>query len=333
MRAAVVHQPGPIPTGPIRVESRPEPTTAGSEILLRVEACAACRTDLQIAEGDLAPHRLPIVPGHQVVGNVVGIGPEVEGWALGDRAGLAWLASACGTCSYCHEGRENLCPDARFTGFDRDGGFAEFVTANADFALHLPAGPAASDIAPLLCGGIIGYRSLRISGIQPGGKLGLFGFGASALLAMQVARHRGCDVFVATRSQREQERARTMGAAWAGGYVDELPADLDAAITFAPSGDVVVAALRSVRPGGTVAINAIHLDRIPEFSYDLLWRERSLKSVANFTRQDASEFLELALRIPIQTVTERHPLESANEALARIATGHVEGAAVLVPTH
>lgn len=331
MRAAVIREPGAIAGNPVMIEERDQPVPGAGEILVQVEACAACRTDLQIAEGDIPAHRLPIVPGHQVVGTVAAIGPGVEGWRTGGRVGIAWLASACGECVYCRDGRENLCPDARFTGFDRDGGFAEYVTADARFALHLPDGAEAAAIAPLLCGGIIGYRSLRISGIERGGKLGLFGFGASALLALQVARHWGCEVFVATRSAKEQARARQMGAAWAGGYGDVLPAELDAAVTFAPSGDVVVAALKAIRPGATVAINAIHLDRVPEFWYDLLWRERSLKSVANFTRQDATEFLDLAMRIPIQTVFETHPLDSVNEALGRISSGKVEGAVVLVP--
>ncbi len=257
------------------------------------------------------------------------MGEGVEGWRKGDRAGVAWLAGACGDCSRCAAGRENLCEDARFTGWDRDGGYAEQVTVRADFALPLPDDLDAVEAAPLLCGGIIGYRALRLSGIEPGGRLGLYGFGASARLALQVATHWGCEVFVATRSARDQERARALGAAWVGGTDDPPPAPLDAAVTFAPAGEVVVAALRAVDRGGTVAVNAIHLDRIPEFPYELLWWERSLRSVANFTRQDAAEFLALAAGIPIRTETEAYPLEDANRALADLAGGRVGGAAVL----
>ncbi len=331
MRAAAIHRPGAIASRPLAVESRPAPAPGPGQLLLDVRACAACRTDLQIAEGDLQARRLPIVPGHQVVGTVAALGAGVQGWQVGERAGVAWLGSACGVCPRCREGLENLCPEAQFTGWDRDGGFAEQVLVDARFALRLPAGFDDLAVAPLLCGGVIGYRALKVAGIQPGGRLGLFGFGASALLAIQVAVHQGCEVFVATRSPAEQDRARELGAVWAGGYGQAFPAELDAAVTFAPVGDVVVAALRAIRPGGTVAINAIHLDRIPEFSYDLLWQERCLRSVANFTRRDVGEFLALAAEIPIRTVCEPHPLEEANLALERIASGAVNGAAVIIP--
>jgi propanol-preferring alcohol dehydrogenase len=300
-------------------------------VLLRVAACAVCRTDLQLAEGDLEARTLPIVPGHQVVGRVEALGDGVEGWHVGDRAGVGWLASACGVCRACTSGHENLCEQARFTGWDRDGGYAEYLVADAAFALPLPAGFADELAAPLLCGGVIGYRSLKVSGVQPGQRLGLYGFGASASLAIQVAVHQGCEVFVATRSAAERQRARDLGAVWAGGYDEPPPAPLDAAVTFAPAGDVVVAALRAVGRGGTVAINAIHLDRIPEFPYELLWWERSLRSVSNFTRQDAIEFLELASRIPLETRIERLPLHNANQALARLKHGDVHGTFVLEP--
>ena len=331
MRAAVIRRPGLVGTAPLTMESRSDLVPASGELVLEVRACAVCRTDLQIAEGDLPAKRLPIVPGHQVAGRVAAVGSGVHGWSTGDRAGVAWLGWACGACARCTEGRENLCAAAQFTGWDRDGGFADQVAVDARFALRLPDGFDDLSVAPLLCGGIIGYRALAVSGIEPGGRLGLFGFGASALLALQVAVYRGCEVFVATRSPSEQARAREFGAAWAGGYDQVIPAELDAAVTFAPVGGVAIAALRAIRPGGTVAINAIHLDRIPEFSYDLLWRERSLRSVANFTRQDAAEFLELAAAIQIRTVAEPHPLEAANYALARIANGTVQGAGVVVP--
>jgi propanol-preferring alcohol dehydrogenase len=263
------------------------------------------------------------------VGRVEAVGADVTAWRPGDRAGVAWLASTCGVCDKCRSGRENLCAQATFTGWDVDGGYATHVTARADFALPIPDGFDDLSAAPLLCGGVIGYRSLARSGIQPGGRLGLYGFGASALITIQVARHWGCRVFVATRSERERAVARELGAEWTGGYADPPPEPLDAAITFAPSGDVVRAALRAVDRGATVAINAIHLDRVPELPYEELWWERRLASVANFTRADARAFLELAARIPIKTEFETFPLAEANVALARLKRGEIHGAAVL----
>ncbi len=257
------------------------------------------------------------------------MGEGVRGWQIGDRAGIGWLAGSCGKCAFCLSGRENLCSEARFTGWDRDGGYAEYVTVRADFAFRLPEDFGDLQAAPLLCGGVIGYRSLKRSEIKPGGRLGLFGFGASALLTIQVALHWGCEVYVCTRSLPEQQRAMRMGAKWAGTYHDLPPVPLDGAITFAPSGDVVVAALRAVDRGGSVAINAIHLDRIPQFPYELLWWERNLCSVANYTREDAREFLELARKIPIQTETDLFSLHEANEALDRLSKGEIAGAAVL----
>ena len=312
MRVARLHAPGPVSSAPLRIEDLTTPQPGPGELLLQVSACGVCRTDLQLAEGDIRATRLPLIPGHQAVGRVVALGSGVGGWAAGDRAGVAWLGSACGSCEFCAAGLENLCESAAFTGWHRDGGFAEYLTVDADFALGLPDAFEDLSAAPLLCGGVIGYRALNVSGIAPGGRLGLFGFGASATLAIQVALHWGCEVFVATRSEREQARARALGATWAGGYDEPPPARLDAAVTFAPAGAVVIAALKAIRPGGTVAINAIHLDRIPEFDYDLLWRERSLRSVANFTRADATEFLALAAAIPIRTEFEVHALTSAN---------------------
>ncbi len=242
---------------------------------------------------------------------------------------LSGLAGTCGTCRACTSGRENLCERAEFTGWDRDGGYAERMTVGADVAVRLPDGFADLDAAPLLCGGVIGYRALRVAGVEPGSRLGLFGFGASALLAIQVARHWGCEVYVFTRSEHERERAVDLGAAWTGGYDDPAPVPLDAAVTFAPVGSVVVAALRAVDRGGTVAINAIHLDRIPELPYELLWWERSLRSVANVTREDARAFLALAAEIPIRTATEVYPLADGGLALERLASGEVRGSAVL----
>jgi len=332
MRAQQLLEPARVQRRPLRLADLPAPVPGPGDIAVRIAACAVCRTDLQIVEGDIAAHRLPIVPGHQVVGRVDAVGEGVTNWRIGDRAGVAWLASACGHCRHCLGGRENLCESAQFTGWDRDGGYAERIVVDADFALTLPDGFDDMAAAPLLCGGIIGYRALKVSGIEPGGRLGLYGFGASASLAIQVAVHWGCEVYVATRSEREQQRARQMGAAWAGGYDERPPKPLDAAVTFAPAGDVVVAALQSLDRGGTVAINAIHLDRVPEFPYERLWWERHLRSVANFTRKDAREFLELAAAIPIRTSIETFALEDANEALFRLRSGKLNGTAVLSPS-
>jgi propanol-preferring alcohol dehydrogenase len=329
-RAQQLRHPGSIGTGPLDLAVVGATVPGPGEIAIDVAACGVCRTDLQLVEGDLPAHRLPIVPGHQVVGRVRSTGPGVDRWSVGDRVGVAWLAGSCGACATCRAGDENLCDDAVFTGWDRDGGYAEVMTAQAEFAFAIPDGFTDVEAAPLLCGGVIGYRSLKISGIDPGGRLGLYGFGASALLAMQVARHWGCEVYVATRSESERQRALALGAVWVGGYDDLPPEPLDAAVTFAPVGSVVVAALRTIRPGGSVAINAIHLDGIPAFDYDLLWRERSLRSVANFTRRDAEEFLALAVEIPIRTVVDEYPLAEANAALTALAQGEVSGAAVLV---
>jgi propanol-preferring alcohol dehydrogenase len=327
----VLEQAAPAASGPLRaVEREPEAPAAGM-LLLRVAACGVCRTDLQLCEGDIALHKRPIIPGHQIVGWVEAVGTEVEGWTVGDRAGVAWLAGADGTCDKCRSGRENLCAHATFTGWDVDGGYSTHATVRADFALPIPGDFDDLGAAPLLCGGVIGFRSLKRSGIQPGGRLGLYGFGASALITLQIASHWGCRIFVATRSAAERERALALGAEWAGGTDDRPPEPLDAAITFAPSGDVVRAALRAVDRGATVAINAIHLDRLPEMPYDDLWWERRLASVANFTRADATEFLALAARIPVRTSFETHPLADANVALVRLARGEIRGAAVLVP--
>lgn len=329
VRAQLLETPAPVLEGPLRLVERPDEAPGPGEITVEVAACGVCRTDLQLVEGDLPARRLPIVPGHQVVGRVAAVGAGVDRWAVGDRVGVAWLAGACGRCDRCETGRENLCPDAEFTGWDRDGGYATSMTARADFAFAVPDGFTDLAAAPLLCGGVIGFRSLKLSGIQPGERLGLYGFGASALLAIQVAVHWGCEVFVVTRSGSERARALELGAVWAGGDDELPPQQLHAAVTFAPVGSVVVAALRAIAPGATVAINAIHLDEIPAFDYDLLWRERVLRSVANFTRRDAEEFLALAAEIPVRTQVDVVSLADANDALARLRAGGVSGAAVL----
>lgn len=319
----------PVEEQPLRMTERPNRPPGPDEIAVDVAACGICRTDLQLVEGDLPARRLPIVPGHQVVGRVSAVGEKVTRWNPGDRVGIGWLATSCGSCRHCLSGSENLCQAAQFTGWDLDGGYAQSMIAHADYAFAIPPGFSDTQAAPLLCGGVIGYRALRLTGVEPGGRLGLYGFGASALLTLQTARHRGCAVYVATRSRGEQRRALEMGAAWAGTYDDEPPDLLDAAITFAPAGSVVVAALKALQPGGTVVINAIHLDAIPAFPYDLLWLERGLRSVANFTRHDAEDFLGLAAEIPIKTVSDIYPLADVNLALARLKRGEVLGAAVL----
>ena len=331
-RALQLSEPRPVAERPLAYVDRPSLVLGPGELLIDVSACAVCRTDLQLSEGDLPPHRLPIVPGHQAVGRVVDMGPQVDGWHVGDRAGVGWLGSSCGHCDFCRRGQENLCPDARFTGWDRDGGYAAQIVARADFAFHLDGPLDDVHAAPLLCGGVIGFRALRLSGAQRGDRLGLYGFGASASLTIQVARHWSCEVYVVTRSPEEQQRARQLGAAWAGGYDERPPAPLDAAITFAPVGSVVVTALSAIRPGATVAINAIHLDRIPEFDYDLLWGERVLRSVANYTRDDGREFLRLAAEIPIVSDPEPFALAAGNDALARLKGGALNGTAVLEPS-
>lgn len=318
-------------------EERPDPTPGPLDVVIRVTACGVCRTDLQIAEGDLPARRLPVVPGHQIVGRIVARGVDVDPVAhpLGARVGVAWIASACGRCRFCRSGRENLCEQATFTGWDHDGGYAELAVARADFTYALPDGFDDVQAAPLLCGGTIGYRALKVAGIDltraHGVRLGLYGFGASATCVIQLAVHAGCEVHVVTRSAAEQDRARRLGATWAGSTDEVPPVPLDAAITFAPVGQVVVAALGALDRGGTVVVNAIHLDRIPELDYDQLWWERAVRSVANVTRQDVIEFLDLAARIPVVTETEVFPLADAGEALRRLAAGQIAGAAVLVP--
>ena len=324
-----LHQPGPLTTDRLRADEVSEPAAAPGQLVMRVSACGVCRTDLQIASGDLAARRLPITLGHQAVGRIVEIGPDVAGWAIGDRIGAYWLARACGHCRFCRSGRENLCTEAEFTGWDRHGGFAEFMSVEAGVAVRVPGAMSDIQAAPLLCGGVIGYRALRRAHVEPGDRVGLFGFGASALCAIQVARHWGCKVYVCTRSTDEQQRARELGAVWAGGYDDPCPVPLDAAVTFAPVGWVVTRALAALDRGATVAVNAIHLDEIPAFDYADLWWERSIASVANVTHADAQEFLALAGEIPIATSVDVFALGDANAALTALEAGTVRGAAVL----
>jgi alcohol dehydrogenase, propanol-preferring len=316
MRAVVLDE-----VGRLAERDVPDPEPGPGEVLVEVRACAVCRTDLQIFQGDLPLRRQPVILGHQVAGRIAG---------TGGRVGVAWLHGADGSCSACRRGLENLCPNAEFTGWTADGGYAELLRARHDFVFPLPDRFADVEAAPLLCAGIIGYRSLRLAGAQAGGRLGLFGFGSSAHLAIQVALHWGCEVAVFTRSESDRALSLRLGAAWAGGYDDPAPWPLEAAVTFAPAGAVVVAALRRLAPGATVAVNAIHLDGMPAFDYDLLWKERAIRSVANFTRADATAFLALAAEIPIRARVQEFPLAAAGEALARLAAGGISGSAVLL---
>ena len=331
MRAAELAEPAPAAERPLRLFDRSPAAASAHDVLLRVDACGVCRTDLQLCEGDLEMHKRPLVPGHQIVGEVIAAGPQAT-TPLGTRVGVTWLAGACGHCEYCDAGLENLCNEASFTGWDTDGGFAEQVLADERFVVPLTdPSLAAVDIAPLLCGGVIGMRALRLAALEPGQRLGLYGFGASAGIVIQLATHIGLDVFVATRSEAEQARAASLGAVWTGSYDDSPPEPLHAAITFAPAGSVVISALGAVARGGSVIINAIHLDEVPAFDYDLLWHERSLRSVANVTRADAAELFHYASAIPLVTQHDDYPLAEANTALLNLATGNVSGAAVLVP--
>lgn len=314
---------------PLRLVDLPAGEPGAGEIAIAVEACGVCRTDLHIVEGEVAA-RLPVVPGHQAAGRVSSLGIGVDGFAIGDSVGVGWLASTCGECAFCRSGRENLCLRAAFTGRDRDGGYAERMVASARWVYRLPAGLASREAAPLLCAGIIGYRSLRLSQIAPGGRLGLFGFGASAHLAIQVALHWKCEVFAFTREAHHRELALSMGAVWAGEAFEDPGVALDAAVTFAPAGELVPLALARLARGGTVAVNAIHMSPIPSFDYEMLYGERIVRSVMNYTRRDADEFLALAATIPVRAQTEIHALEDANVALLRVKRGQVRGAAVLV---
>jgi propanol-preferring alcohol dehydrogenase len=329
MRAMVLREPGSVEKSPLVKVELATPDPAPGQVRLQVRACGVCHTDLHLVEGEIDTPKLPVVPGHQIVGRVDALGEGVTRFVVGDRAGVPWLYSTCGQCDYCQRGLENLCDSARFTGQHTDGGFAEYMVVPADFAYPIPRGFPDDQAAPLLCAGIIGYRSLRLSEIEPGGRLGLYGFGASAHVTIQVARHWDCEVYVFTRSEEHQRHALALGAAWVGQAQDTPPAELDSAITFAPAGWLVPEVLRVLRKGGTLAINAIHMSPIPEMSYHLLYGERTLRSVANSTRQDAEDLLELAAEIPICTDVELYPLEQANGVLQRLKRAEIQGAAVL----
>lgn len=330
MKAAVLAVPKDIAQRPLKVVDVAEPHLSPGQVLLKVHACGVCRTDLHVVEGELAPVRANLIPGHQIVGEVVG--GETDTLRRGTRVGVSWLGGTDGDCPYCRRGLENLCDSPTFTGYTVDGGYAEFAVARADFVFPLPASLDDLQAAPLLCAGIIGYRSLRVAGVEKGERVGLFGFGASAHLTLPVLRSWNCEVYVSTRGASHRRLAESLGAHWVGSENDQPLVALDRAITFAPSGAVVVAALASLRKGGVVAINAIHLDRIPEFDYDrLLWGERQIRSVANMTRADAHEFLRIASDINLRPKVTAFPLDQANDALMAIKSDSIDGAAVIVP--
>lgn len=331
MRAWRIETPKPAGERPLVERDLPVPAPGHGEVRLRVLACGVCRTDVHVAEGDLPLRAGPIVPGHQVVGEVEAAGPGVEAPRIGERVGVTWLASTCGACDACGAGRENLCANATFTGWDRDGGFAERVLARADYCMPLPSSLSPIDAAPLLCAGIVGFRALNLAGIAAGQRVGLLGFGASGRLALQIARARGCEVFVFTRSEEHRRAAESLGAAWVGPLGDGTDVDVecDAIVSFAPSGDVVPAALRRLRPGGTLAINAVHSTDIPSFPYERLFGERVLRSVSNLTRDDAHAFLRLAADARLVTQPVRYPFDRANDALRDVASSRIAGQAVL----
>jgi len=330
MKAAILASPAPITEHPLQIVDVADPRMRSGHVLLRVRACGVCRTYLHIVEGELPAKQLRLIPGHQIVGEVIdGARPDIP---MGTRVGVSWLGGTDGTCAYCQRGFENLCDAPTFTGYTVAGGFAEYAFARSDFVFPLPDALDDLHAAPLLCAGIIGFRSLRVAGVESGDKVGLFGFGASAHLAIAVLQSWNCEVYVSTRGKSHRELAESMGAKWVGTETDKPPVELDRAVTFAPSGDVVIAALSSLRKGGVVAINAIHLDRIPQFDYDsLLWGERQLRSVANMTRTDARDFLELAAKIGLRPKVTIFPLDQANEALLAVKHDAIDGAAVIVP--
>jgi propanol-preferring alcohol dehydrogenase len=330
MKAIVLERPLPIKEGPLRLAEIPIPIPGPARILVKVSACGICHTDLHQAEGDLPMHREPVVPGHQVVGMVARLGNGVTKFKEGDRVGMAWLHDACGKCPFCTEGRENLCAQARFTGYDVDGGYAEYTTVHEDFAYPIPEGFPDLSAAPLLCAGIIGYRALRLCALKKGGILGIYGFGASAHVAIQVAKYWNCRVFVFSRGKGHRELGLKLGAEWAGTIDQDPPAKIHSSIIFAPDGSMVPRAMEHLDRGGTLATAGIYMTPIPELKYDTqLYHEKALRSVANSTRRDGIELLHLAAQIPIQTKVITYPLEEAQQALRDLKEGRINGAAAL----
>ncbi|MFF0344614.1 zinc-dependent alcohol dehydrogenase family protein [Kribbella sp. NPDC004875] len=329
MQAWAVDRPGPIDSGPLRRVRRPVPEPAPGEVLVKVEACGICRTDLHLAEGDLSPKRPGVVPGHQAVGSVVRRGSSADRFAVGDRVGIAWLRSTCGVCEFCRKGSENLCPRSTYTGWDADGGFAEYAVVPEDYAYALPADRPAVELAPFLCAGIIGYRSLLRANLPPGGRLGIYGFGSSAHLTAQIATAQGGELFVMTRGAGNRELARELGATFVGETADPPPVPLDSAIVFAPAGDVVPYALAALKPGGTVAVAGIYLSDVPVLNYERhLFHERDLRSVTSNTRRDGEELFRLVARLPVAAHTTVVPFEAVDRALADLAHGRASGSLI-----
>lgn len=329
MKAQLLRHSAPIDSYPLTLTDLPQPHCGARDLLVKIHVCGVCHTDLHVTEGELPHPALPLIPGHEIVGVVEAVGEELVDFQPGERVGIPWLHWACGVCEFCERGQENLCPFALFTGYTAQGGYAEYVTVPADFAVSIPDTFADVEAAPLLCAGIVGYRSMRLSNLKRGERLGLYGFGGSAHICIQVARHWGCQVYVFTRGEEHQRHALELGAIWVGQAQDEPPQKLDRSIIFAPAGWLVPLALDHLRQGGTLCINAIHTSPIPEMPYYLLWGERTIRTVANATRRDAEEFMPLAAEIPIQTTTETFDLSEANHALALLKAGEIEGAAVL----
>ena len=333
MKACVLSAPAPVSTLPLRLREMPSPALSADEVPIAVSACAICRTDLHVVEGELPTRRSPVIPGHQVVGRVTELGAGVTGFSLGQRVGVAWLHRTCGTCRFCRSGRENLCESADFTGWTTDGGFATEITAPAGFTYPMPDDLSDLAAAPLLCAGIIGYRALKLTGITSwaGARIGLYGFGAAGHIAIQIARGRGAEVYVCTRDrERHQALASELGAAWVGGTVDTPLVRLDAAIIFAPAGEIVPPALAALDPGGTLVLGGIHMSPIPSFPYELIYRERAVRSVANNTRADGREFLAEAARLRVHTHVQSFTLAEANQALIALKHDAIRGAGVLV---
>lgn len=329
MQAMVLKRPRPIGESPLEYTEMPTPVPEGNEVRLRISACGICHTDLHTIEGEITGGKMPIIPGHQIVGTVDALGEGATKFRTGDRVGIPWLHSTCGECRSCQKGQENLCENARFTGHHVDGGYAQHVTVSQDFAYPIPDGYPDSQAAPLLCAGVIGYRALRLSETRPGCRLGLYGFGASAHIVIQIALHQGCEVYVYTRSPGHQKLARDLGATWVGRAGEGEPEKLDSAIIFAPAGDLAPHAMRALRKGGTLALAGIYMTPIPSMPYELLYHERTLRSVANSTRRDVIELLEIAPRVPIRTEVQTFPLNEANEALRLLKEGKIDGAGVL----
>ncbi len=332
MKAMLLRRQAPITDRPLETADIPTPVPGPRELLIRIRACAICRTDLHVIEGDLEARKLPLVPGHQIVAIVEQLGAECRRFQPGDRVGVAWLRHTCGTCEYCKRGSENLCRSSRYTGYHADGGYAEQAVVNESYAYAIPDAFEDHHAAPLLCSGIIGYRALQRSELPPQGRLGLYGFGSSAHIVLQIARHRGCEVFVATRGASHRALARRMGAQWVGETHDEPPVDLHSAIVFAPAGAVVPAALRAIGPGGTVVLAGIHMTPVPELDYEsCLFHEKNLRSVEANTRADGEALLREAAEIPIRPAITTFPLEEANRALLQLERDEMDGSGLLVP--